>query len=121
MTNKEIFEKVIVKAIDSGYCVPLRYDGSWWIDEYADGSLTLEYGDSYGVMSLTLFDVIFSHDFAKAFWGEGYICSSCFNALTTERCVDGSKQHSYSVGKWQSRLQTMVLIEFPLKYLERFL
>lgn len=57
------------------------------------------------------FDIIFSHDFAKAFW--------------EEECI-----HFYKDGKtpeqsyhpiWQYHLQQMVLESEPLKYLEKFL
>ena len=56
---------------------------------------------------------IFSHDFAKAFWGEhpedvpGYV-------------PDGEQPDDY-LPPWQVHLQQMVLAEDPLQYLERFL
>lgn len=46
--------------------------------------------------------IIFSHDFAKAFWKGNPLCHKC----------------SY---KWQHHLKEMVLEENPVKYLEQFL
>lgn len=57
------------------------------------------------------FEIIFTHDFAKAFWGEDdlkYYLSD--NHLETK-----------TVPEWQYHLQQMVLEENPLKYLEKFL
>ncbi len=51
--------------------------------------------------------LIFSHDFAKAFWGE-------------EDYTDG-KIVICNHKAWQYHLQQMVLYEEPLNYLERFL
>jgi len=52
-----------------------------------------------------LFTIIFSHDFAKAFWG-------------TERKTKGK----WFIGEmWQLHLREMVLEEEPLKYIEKFL
>ncbi len=42
-----------------------------------------------------MFSIIFSHDFAKAFWGEE--------------------------GDWKYNLQQMVIRKEPIKYLEKFL
>lgn len=49
---------------------------------------------------------IFSHEFAKAFWGEE-VCEMECSVVETK--------------KWKYHLQQMVLEEKPLKYLEKFL
>jgi hypothetical protein len=83
--------------------------------------------------------LIFSHEFAKAFWGDK-LCTmrrilqdDTFSyeeaeyPTTTERLrieglrsyyCNGDKHHCYM---WQYHLQQMVLEENPLKYLEKFL
>ena len=51
-----------------------------------------------------IYRMIFSHDFAKAFWGE-----------ETTTC------NKYGLADWAFHLQEMVLEEELLKYLEKFL
>lgn len=57
---------------------------------------------------------IFSHDFAKAFWGE---------KTKTDRIYDCDYEivDDRSLPAWQYHLQQMVLEKEPLKYLEKFL
>ena len=52
--------------------------------------------------------IIFTHDFAKAFWGESYY-------ITSDEFEDNKGI------AWQYHLQQMVIAEEPLKYLEKFL
>ena len=87
MTNKQILEKAIDKAIDSGF----KIDNEYWFEELDD---------------LNIPAVIFSHDFAKAFWGEEVLKNvGGFDCMLS----------------WAYYLQQMVLEEEPLKYLEKFL
>lgn len=102
MKNKEILKKVIEKASDLG----------GYYNEYIDSYIEEGYWS----------EIIFSHDFAKAFWG-----------LETEEIFDGFGSHDAGDGymedynkykeviSWQYHLQEMVLEEEPLKYLESFL
>ena len=56
--------------------------------------------------------IIFSHEFAKAFWGE------------KDNCVDiqiYSHLNKACIYRWQYHLSKMVLEKEPLKYLEKFL
>jgi len=53
---------------------------------------------------------IFSHDFAKAFWGD---CKD------VKYLMNNPKRTPFYV--WQYHLQQMVLEKEPLKYLEKFL
>lgn len=87
MTNKEILKKAIEKVTEGGY------EGcDLTCDRYT------EYGEYY--------HVIFSHDFAKAFW---------------KRSHEREVSDFLSISGWQYRLQQMVLEEEPLKYIERAL
>lgn len=96
MTKQQILRKALNKAKDNGW------KSTWLLPE----------GD-------TVYSVIFSHDFAKAFWGDDYVCSDCCQPLSTKACQGSS--HSFSVRAWQIHLQKLVLEEEPLLYLKRFL
>ena len=102
MTNEQILKKAIEKAIKNGW-EPIKVftpDGRWFVTPNSEN--VEEYSH--------IFEIIFSHDFAKAFWGEEDIC---------EACGDRSCQHS---GKgWKCHLQQMVLEKDPIKYLEEFI
>lgn len=102
MTNQEILEKSIKKAIDGGWKEPNGNTLS--VDK--DGHLFSFFKDSsvraYGYRS-NLERLIYSHDFAKALWGEKpYLDQG-----------DGSE----SLYRWQYHLQNMVIAEDPIKYL----
>lgn len=56
------------------------------------------------------YELIFDHGFAKAFWGDGYLCDH----KTGKACQP-------KIEKWKYYLQQMVLEEEPLKYLKKFL
>ncbi len=98
MKNEDILRKAIDKAINNGW-----EDGKEMILD--DIELHSEYYTSYEVYSTW----IFSHDFAKAFWGKEKVYK--YDSLGWIKFVE----------IWQQHLQQMVLEEEPLKYLERFL
>lgn len=87
MTNEEILQKAIGKAQDYGFDSNLKLYPEDLIRE-----------DHYQA-------IIFSHDFAKAFWGDIAI-------------PEGNRGQLLA---WQYHLQQMVLEEDPIKYLEQFL
>ncbi len=66
-------------------------------------------------------DIIFSHSFNKAYWGEdlGYCCFSSTHGQCEGWHKATSANHRYP--RWMHHLQIMVLEEEPLKYLESFL
>lgn len=121
MTNQQILEKAMQKAIDGGW---LPYFSSF-DKEMAKDTLrfTTQEGASdvrflvetkgryYGLggYSLTIPEIIFNHDFAKALWGIG--CSDCGNpdAMTNPM---GCGQP-----EWCVQLQQMVIADDPIKYL----
>jgi len=98
VTDREILYKAYEKAYKDNFATDVfEHDV---IDYHGDGSLS---EDQY------LRD-IFSHDFAKAFWGEEKIVveyNDPFEAKTEEA--------------WKIYLQQMVLEVDRLKYLEKFL
>lgn len=113
MTDKEILEKAIQKAIDRGWN-PEEILGGW--DETSEQvkdiviKSLIEYGTKTGYMLL-----IFNHDFAKAIWvnstltnGQVYL-QSLWSAYDEYPSFDGEP--------WQFHLQQMVIADDPIKYL----
>jgi len=88
MTDTIIFIKAIKKARANGY-------------------------DFDYVSGLAIEPIIFSHGFAKAFWGEFRILE------TTKYLLSGIEVEKQKV--WEYHLQQMVLKKNPIKYLEKFL
>ena len=94
MTNEQILKKAVRKAQNNGY------------GRFVISSSLVRRWDISG----SYYKIIFSHDFAKAFFTCHYV-SREFNGVFLE---DGEET-------WRIALQQMVLETEPLKYLERFL
>lgn len=104
MTNEEILKKVIEKAVENGY--------TGWNMGDDDGKPSYPKLDGQlGRMYAT--SKIFSHAFAKAFWGEETLD---IRDMGFEPITDKTKTTA-----WKFHLLAMVLEEEPLKYLEKFL
>ena len=100
MTNYKILRKAIEKAEKTGYECHVCICKEVMSDYLKNGGFYRE--------------LIFDHDFAKAFWGE-----------ETEKIygITGmAHPHlAYFQPKWKYHLQRMVLEEDPILYLEQFL
>ena len=117
MTNKAIFNKAIKKAEQNGF--KCSKGGVCWLQDkepIIEGweCLKYKYLVMIGVDSLThtfmgLNDIIFSHDFAKAFFGDKW---THFPEKYLNKIL---------IPYWQYCLSEMVLEKEPLKYLEKFL
>lgn len=112
MKNEQILKKAIEKAIKNGYKFPFAKDFLW-----KDETL---FGHTWWAA------VIFSHDFAKAFWGTDW--SYRYYNTESKKIIDLTRKFKYkhliNLGArkmWQYHLQQMVLEKDPLKYLEKFL
>lgn len=102
MTNEQILKKAIEKAVKNGY--QKKYIRDWF-------GLNFGRGEKYKYQYL-YFAIIFSHDFAKAFFkDEEHSCEFC----GVEECCEATKE------PWRENLAVMVLQEDPIKYLEKFL
>ena len=88
MTNEQILKKAIEKAVKNG--LEFEYDCECKFPDICDWH-----------ESAIDYRIIFSHDFAKEFWGE--------------------KEWLNGMSAWANHLQQMVLEEQPLKYIEKFL
>ena len=88
MTEQTILKKAIEKATENGYKLTLPKEADY----------------------IPVFSIIFSHDFAKAFWG-----------TTPHQMAVTSMGNIPYIEEWKFRLQKMVLEENPIKYLEQFI
>lgn len=130
MTPETILKKAIEKA----------EKGGWDIRELKYPILREDYEIDFfiAVSNESYYSLIFSHDFARAFWGEkqplynkNRKClhcgvdtayqpsriSGCNHVHYPEACDICSDKEK----DWKYHLEKMVLEEQPLKYLERFL
>lgn len=113
MTDKEILEKAIQKAIDGGW----QTDQVGWKtkpDSYSSIVLNslLDYddiNDEYEeIRQDQLFGLIFNHDFAKALWGTSH---AWFTAGQSGDTIGGGFVN------YLGHLANMVVSEDPIKYL----
>ncbi len=102
MTKKQILKKTIRKAMKNGYVIYGDRNNRW----KKIGSDVLK----------SPFTFIFSHSFAKAFFGERF--KGCVCDIAGDNNCDCPKQ--YQKG-WRYHLQKMVLEKDPIKYLEKFI
>jgi hypothetical protein len=85
MTNQQILEKAIKKAELNGW-----------------SGIAIPNSFLYGYLTFPL--IIFSHDFAKALWGE-------------DRYEVGTDHNQIKVHGWKWHLKNMVVAEDPINYL----
>jgi hypothetical protein len=121
MTNEEILKAAIEKASSNGFHIlsavqafdPGMVGLDWRQTAYDPYDLVVIIN---GELRLHLNDVIFSHDFAKAFWGEE-------KRPTFDDCKECGTRTMTDVGTygWGHHLQQLVLEDDPIQYLERFL
>ena len=103
--NKMIDEEIIIKAIQQAVANGLT-------SEKAD----IDLADSQD------YEIIFNHDFAKAFWGEEYVDDRLGESKNEWIERTGSEKNwGFHKLRYQYHLQQMILEKEPLKYLEKFL
>lgn len=107
MNNEQIFYKAVEKAALSGFNE---------LDPHA--------------IWVPMAGVIFSQDFAKAFWGERLFGTNDFTNWAilsgeSHNELDAAAQNPdywrITLPEWKLRLQQMVLENEPLKYIEKYL
>jgi len=107
MTKQTILKKAIEKAIKNGWENPLE-------GKIATGGLDLN-----PELPLSEYFIIFSHDFAKAFWKLNK-AKDWVSWRFEGNEVPGDRRTGAMTG-WCYHLSQMVLEKDPIKYLEKFL
>lgn len=103
MTTEEILKKILQKAIQNGYYMK---GASAQTQQYNVVTKTFEIVPT----TLCINDIIFDHDFARAFWGE------------IEYTYAGNGEISgYKNYGWKRNIEKMALAKDRIKYLEKFL
>lgn len=113
--EKKIIEVAVVRGLLGDYTKLTKNIINTKVDEIM--------GNNY------LYALIFTFEFAKAFWGEENLCMICGNkrgrsgyTIGVAVCVHcNNSQKDTTLEAWEYHLRQMVLNEEPLKYLERFL
>ncbi len=145
MTSKEILIKAIKKAEHNKFSLKDNINGI--SETLTESIMDVEKLDFVEAFCLYMnedkyIQLIFSHDFAKAFWGKGYaVCNICkgiydekalkkFDKLNDQVGCMYKRKNNYHLlnpkgmkynRDWTYHLQQMVISKQPLKYLEKFL
>ena len=103
MSDKQILEKAIHKAIDGGW----KEAHGNTLHVLDDGTIVVvlkrKQGADYAYGTNTsLFNIIYQHDFAKALWGEEPIPPVV---------------HGHEIPWWKMHLSQMVISDNPIEYL----
>ena len=106
MTNEQILKKAIEKAKKNGFKF-----------EVIVPCYGLEcFGRKINALMKVYHQIIFSHDFAKAFWGGDRI----WRQLKYNSAKPTVEKEEFILA-WQYHLQQMVISEDPLQYLKKYL
>lgn len=123
-SKQKILEKAIQKAIDGGW------QGFWGESKKLDSVITTNDAISgmptvtisirhnariFGYGGIPIFNIIYSHDFAKALWGEEPYAKVVW-PHPDYKVKTGAKELVFT-SYWQYHLQRMVITEDPIKYL----
>lgn len=104
MSSKDILEKVIQKAIEGGWIIDdVRFSGDMTVESVCDW-----FDDDHGDLSVN--NLIWRHDFAKALWGDKPVKLPWYDAIGA--AINGEDERT-----WQYHLQQLVIAEDPIKYL----
>ena len=118
MGNRDIVHKAVHKALENDYKIDSRL-----ILEFRDSfegegmfHFRLKFGNGQRQVELSHNDIIFSHAFAKAFWGEKIMETGCL-----KRYKGLDEPAPWLEREYRFHLQQMALKVEPVKYLEKFL
>lgn len=134
MTNEEILKDAvrilrgaIEKAIENGLYLEGKKIINYEIPFDNKIRLTDTDWEEGGYFAYTYIELIFSHQFAEAYWGDGDIqFKNYYRPYTTYPCPEDPDLSDVDfepeiMPLWKICLQEMVLEEAPLKYIEKFL
>ncbi len=112
MNNQKILKQAIERAVKNGYKGIPNYINVKVL--FCEGIFLQDEKEEYTVYLGHKNDVIFDHEFAKAFWGE-----EPKHWVDEKGC--GHQEDYYPLTHWQYHLQQLVLATDRLEYLEQFL
>lgn len=121
MTNKEILEQVIKKAVKNGYDgnqLIVQGDYKVIVEQAAQifyERLWIDCGKWFSVE-----EFIFSHHFAKAFWGTKEQGQGV-NRRTIDTHYHTGFGKSKEISYWEWNLANLAIVKDRLEYLSRFL
>lgn len=123
MIYREVLEEAIKKAVDGGWQKLGKYRiAGMPLKAHKEHCKfpVIENGMAYN-QEVDHYRYIFSHEFAKALWGEEDTTDELFAKrkypMGTGGC-NGDKNDWHEGTVWQYHLQQMVLAEDPIKYLK---
>ena len=127
MLTNDIMKAVINQAVKNGY-KRLEMWGDIIEVVLSDDYCMITYQDGDGE-TIPTFALIYSHDFAKAFWGEdrwcyfleGDIVGECLNQEEYEAKESENNHWESFKPYWEYQLQCMVVQDDPVAYLEYFI
>lgn len=131
LTNKDVLIKALQKAQKNGFMKDAGLKNPS-ITENLDYIFLFNNDYSFG-SGYNLKDIIFSHEFARAFWGDEEICTGCgknaeknYDDGICMNCAeytlsDGHLGDMNIMEAWQHNLQEMVIYENPIDYLRMFI
>lgn len=102
----ELAKRIVNQAIHNGWN---KGDSHRWVG-FNNNQVQLLINEK--LKAYNIYELIFSHDFAKAFWGE--------EMITSLSAGKGEFSAEY-IPEWQYHLQKMVISPDPIKYLAQFL
>jgi len=131
MNDKTILRKAIEKAEKNGYKEHLNYC-SLFIKRNPKTKKKFTKRQLRDLMArvwlLHINDIIFSHSFAKAFWGEDVVCPRCLirklwhsSFTSLDHCTKCGEEEPKFQPAWKFHIEVMVLREKRLKYIEGYL
>lgn len=117
MTKEQIFKEAVSIAEKKGYELP--YIDIWCANCETSSYLLDSFDEDFVNM------VIFSHDFAKAFWGKEDVCGHCGTIMNEDNegkcCYYSQNSFGWFEKLWEYHLMRMVREREPLRYIEKFL
>lgn len=125
LTDREVLEQVISRAIEGGYVLVKNHDWIWRVgDSVATGLCISIVPDIKKTGLITYIShpidyerVVFNHDFAKALWGE----EKTYQAEVIRSPEEGAVGYDQYYEEWEYHLTNMVLEERPIDYLRQYL
>ena len=120
MSNAEILEKALEKAIDGGWNQQLVYIHGNVKDKWLEFKKKVDICNTQLILGCDQYasieEVIFNHNFAKALWGDSWK-EDCKTCGFTHYMYDKDQYDDEQADPYIYHLQQMVISDDPLHYL----